>query len=390
MLTAAACAQALWALVSQRSEVTRCLRKDGRRGSSLQQSWLSAAQLLLALLLQGSHGTAAAATSTGPFNGRGSSPVQQAEQPHLAQTEQLQEEQSQRRLSCLQAWICCRSVQFLGAAFRCCCLLTAASNRRSGRISVATQGAGSNPSPPQSRVEVSQLEGWADIMSGFARRLIDVVACSSSGAEAQRAARSTRENFKQRAPHERQEDDGPLVYLRGRAALRSCSFLLGVLWKSHEFVPLQRQQQALLLILVRLLHTLPRLRHRRMLEDALDAVYRTGALAANRGSSSRRMLLFLAAEVLSVRQQQLQGTVGASAGGASQRACVGTDSVEQRRLLCSSLLSLAFELMAGAAAAEEGGEMVAEVSCHLRDVPRAALQSAYDEFCEHHLYKGNA
>lgn len=46
--------------------------------------------------------------------------------------------------------------------------------------------------------------------------------------------------------------------------------------------------------------------------------------------------------------------------------------------------------MAGAAAADEGGESVGEVACHFREPARSALQNVFDEFCQHHLYKGNA
>lgn len=150
----------------------------------------------------------------------------------------------------------------------------------------------------------------------------------------------------------------------------------------------------------------------------MDALRRTGACMANHSSSSRRLLIFFAAEVAHLRQQVVHGaavTTAAQRGSPASTGKVPAPATpighlgiwrnslmcpchampvcppgDTRKFIDTNLLSLVFEEMAGAAAADEEGELVGEVACHYRDPARSALQSVFDEFCQNHLYKGNA
>ena len=79
-----------------------------------------------------------------------------------------------------------------------------------------------------------------------------------------------------------------------------------------------------------------------------------------------------------------------AAVAAAAVAVVCSAERERQQVLSSRLLSLGFELMMGAAAAEEGGRIIAEVSSQLREGSRTALLEVFDEFCANHLYRGRA
>lgn len=223
-MTAAASAQALWVIAVQRSELTRCLRRED--GSHpLHQTLLAATQLLLQLLQVASARTKRFYICIGDGLLRGCS--------HQSSRQQQQSKEVQNsvmKIMCLHAWCCARTAQFSAELFRCSALVAA--GKRADK---------------QSRKTQVQLEAVADVMLEAARMLIEQVENNDAA--------------KQQSHTQMQE--GPLACIRGRAAVRGFSVLLTTLWKSHEFIPQQRQQQALLISLLRLLRLLPRLQHRR-------------------------------------------------------------------------------------------------------------------------------
>lgn len=221
-MTAAACAQALWNVALQRSDLIRCLRREDPQNPLL-HALLAASQLLLQLL------HAAKACTDPPCHG------DRHQQSHKQRKLQEQIVACQARLPqvvCTYAWCCSRTAQFLGEVFRCCAL--AAAGRKAGRLNKKPQGA------PYHR----QLEAVADAMMDFARGLLYQTEVTAT------------------VQQQQQLTEGPLSCLDGRAALRSFSVLLTTLWRSHEFAPQQRQQQVLLILLLRLLRLLPRLQNR--------------------------------------------------------------------------------------------------------------------------------
>ncbi|KAL8270585.1 hypothetical protein Esti_005484 [Eimeria stiedai] len=309
-LNAAACAQALWVLALQRSELTRCLLRFDRR-SPLHPSLLAAAQLLLQLLQE-------ASACIQSFASLQRDPVHCP----TKQRQQQQQLQLQQQLICMQAWGSSRASQFLTELFRCCSQV--AGKRRKQQAAKGASAAAQSP----------VLQAVADVMMEAASGLIDQTESSSDAA----AAASRHAQHHQQQQLQLQREVGLDLCLSGRAALRSCSLLLTCLWRSHAFSSLQRQQQMLLVLLLRLLRLLPLLRHPGLLGDAVEALKRSAACAARSSRSSKRLLLFFAAEVAHAWQKALQERGPQTSAGAP-RVCV-SPQIHARLLLQAHLVSM--------------------------------------------------